>query len=201
MKPTLTLRTFFIAAFFVSFISITSAQRNYSFVYFVDVTADQPQLPFLKDDTVTVVDPVTLKEETKIIHSGPPPSPILALFKNDSAAAPFRDSLISGLESGAIKAYDNIDDKNPLSHLEIKKHFHAVDTITIINPVTLKEEVKIVSFIGRIDRIRFYEDWSIDKAGNIAKKVKGYSLLAKDYDPAGNLRGYMRLATIKSDTK
>ena len=202
MKPTLTLRTFFIAAFFISYISIASAQTSYTVTYGVDVVAEEQQAPIIKTDTVTVVDPVTLKEETKIIHSVPHVvSTAKPLFANEKAAAPFRDSLISGLLSGAIKAYNGIDDKDPLSLTDVKHHISAVDTVTVIHPVTLKEETKIITSRMNLDRVLFYEDWNIDKAGNITKKVKGYSLLAKDYDLSGNFLGCMKFATIKTATK
>ena len=67
--------------------------------------------------------------------------------------------------------------------------------------MTLKEETKIVSATRSLSRLIFYEDWNIDRAGNLTKRVKGYSLLSKVYDFEGNLMGYYNFATIKTGAK
>ena len=201
MKPTLTLRTILIAVFFVSFVTITSAQRSYTFSYGVELTTSWLP-PLYESDTIIAIDPVTKKTETQIVKAQPfAINPLLPLFGSDSAAEPFRDSLISGLISGAIRAYNSIDDKEPLGMTEIQSHIFVRDTVTVINPVTLKEETKIITGTRNISRLIFYEDWNIDKAGNITKRVKGYSLLSKSYFPDGTLMGYFNFATIKIGTK
>ncbi len=201
MKPTLTLRIILIAILFVSFVTIISAQRSYTFSYGVELTTSWLP-PLHENDTIITIDPVTQKTETKILKAKPfAVNPLLPLFGSDSASDPFRDSLMSGLISGAIKAYNSIDDKEPLGKTEMQNHIFVRDTVTVINPVTLKEETKIVTGTRNISRLIFYEDWNIDRAGNLTKRVKGYSLLSKVYDFEGNLMGYYNFATIKTATK
>lgn len=205
MKQILTLKFAFIVSIILSVRTTSYAQHGYPVTYQLEILApatievtdyDKPA------DTVTSIDPVTRREEVKIVRttktvsSGNRP-----LFDKEQDASRFRDSLLAGIENGSIKAYASLNDRTALSAADAKKRFLIVDTVTAINPVTLHEDTKIVRGSRVPDAIRFYEDWAMDKTGNMAKRIKGYTLLIKAYDSTGQHPVFNEIVTIKTAAK
>jgi hypothetical protein len=126
-----------------------------------------------------------------------------SIFDNDADTTKFPEAIYQALLSGTIKAFDPQKEKETLlSTSEVRKIFSPLlDTVTMIDPVTMKETIKIVKSERKISSIKCNEEWSIDKTGHLSKVVKSYILCTKSFDAKGNYRGDQYLVKIKNDSK
>jgi hypothetical protein len=118
-----------------------------------------------------------------------------------------RESLLTdifeGVQGGKIKIYDYFSDKE-LSKAEIAAIFRKTDTISVESPNPPYQLVDTVMVhelkSADITRLRFLEEWSMDKKTlQIKKKVKGICPLLENYSETGELRGYQPLFWVFFD--
>jgi gliding motility associated protien GldN len=104
--------------------------------------------------------------------------------------------------AGTIRAYDpavdNADQfKKVLTVSEIAKIGSSIDTMQILDPVTIEEEIKIVRnelTWDKITKFKIKEIWFFDtKTGTMQVRIIGLAPVMADYDANGNYRGDMTM--------
>ncbi len=111
--------------------------------------------------------------------------------------------LLNAAYRGKIKTYDPfLLTENTVE--QVKKLGTRYETVRLKRDVDPYDEYDTVFQKGisihDITRIRFLEEWTIDRNGmRIDKHILGIALMAENYDDTGLLRGYMPLFWIFYD--
>lgn len=115
----------------------------------------------------------------------------------------FVKELLEGASSGRVKAYDFVSNQL-LTAQEVKNILRRVDTVSLERPepphmlydTVLVREISIRD----ISRIRFLEEWQMDKNSlAVTKKVSGVCPLVEVFTEAGESRGFKPLFWIFFD--
>jgi hypothetical protein len=116
----------------------------------------------------------------------------------------FVNMIFEAAYSGKVRTYDYFN--HPLTPEQVRQIGYRRDTITMQRPVppyTLFDTVIEAKLDLRlITRIRFLEEWTIDKKHfKIVKNILGIAPLMENYSENGELRGYMPLFWIYTDKR
>jgi len=111
--------------------------------------------------------------------------------------------IITAASGGKLKLYDYFTNKE-LSKTEVKAIFKKTDTISVESPnppYQLVDSVMVRELkSGDITRLRFLEEWSMDKQTlEVKKQVIGICPLLESYSETGELRGYQPLFWVFFD--
>ena len=83
--------------------------------------------------------------------------------------------------------------KQVLSVEDVKKIGSKTDTTTVVNPVTLEEETKVIHnelTWDRVNKFRLKEDWLFDEqTSTMMCRILGVAPVMEDLDQNGNYRG------------
>ncbi len=107
---------------------------------------------------------------------------------------PFIDILLEGIEAGAITPYspETDDFSIELARDELALQLYDRDTIRVVNPVTLEEELQVVEDAFNpqdVIRYRVKEVWFFDtKLSTLRVRILGIAPLKQKFDEFGNLR-------------
>lgn len=106
---------------------------------------------------------------------------------------PLISILMSSVINGGIEAYGTMDDAftSSLSQSEKQRMMGSIDTITIFDPITLKDTVEIVRNDLNpedIKRFRIKEDWIFNtNTGQMEVYIIGIAPMKQKFDSNGNL--------------
>lgn len=105
---------------------------------------------------------------------------------------PFFQILLDGVESGALTAYDPIDDKfsTPLTNEALLESTTRVDTILVPDPVTFEETYRVIETKldpNSVKRFRVKEIWYFDSKHSTMKvRILGIAPIQDVFDDKNN---------------
>jgi len=114
-------------------------------------------------------------------------------------------NLMQQVASGKVKAYDFLTCK-PFSNQDIKNMMRRTDSISLERtspPYQMYDTVVVTELhLSEITRLRFLEEWYIDKSTlKFTKKVAGICPMLERRSDSGELRGYKPLFWVFFDDK
>jgi len=116
----------------------------------------------------------------------------------------FVHMILDAAYTGKVRTYDYFN--HPLTPEQVRQIGYHRDTITVQRPTApyalFDTVIEQKLDPNLITRIRFLEEWTIDKKHfRIMKNILGIAPLIENYSEKGELRGYMPLFWIYTDKR